>query len=184
MDILREEGVESLSMRRIAHKIGCSVASPYNHFESQQEIIRHLIYAGEKKLTNQLKSALDRSSDVYEQLNHIAHAYWNFASENRELHKLMFNAVGGRLYRQTFPSLPTSYRVFLETIRQGIKSGAIPFPRQDYPKIARTMWSWMYGLIVLEMNEILRKKRESDPIEEGIQLFTLLLKRGASGTEI
>ena len=43
MDILLEEGVEALSMRRIAHRLGCSVASPYTHFENQEEIIhRHI----------------------------------------------------------------------------------------------------------------------------------------------
>ena len=45
------------------------------------------------------------------------------------------------------------------------------------------MWSWMYGLIVLEMNDILRRKKDSDPIKDGIQLFTILLKRGASNKE-
>lgn len=183
MDILLEEGVEALSMRRIAHRLGCSVASPYTHFENQEEIIRYLILEGEKKLTTDLRSAEKKSDNVYEKLNAIAHAYWDFAIENKELHKLMFNAEGGKLYRKTFPSLPTSYRVFLETIRRGISSGEIPHKRQDYPSIARTMWSWMYGLIVLEMNDILRRKKDSDPIKDGIQLFTILLKRGASNKE-
>jgi AcrR family transcriptional regulator len=179
IDILQEEGVESLSMRRIAKKLGCSVASPYTHFQSQEEIIRHLILEGERRLTSDLRRAQDKSQDVYIQLDAIAHAYWNFSAENKELHKLMFNAVGGRLYRNVFPSLPTSYRVFLETIRSGISCGEIRFSRQEYPAIARTMWSWMYGLIVLEMNEILRKRNDSDPIQEGIYLFKLLLKRGS-----
>ncbi|PJE01799.1 MAG: TetR family transcriptional regulator [Leptospira sp.] len=178
MEILQEEGVEALSMRRIAKKLGCSVASPYTHFQNQEEIIRELILEGEKKLTSDLKTAEKTTEKVYTKLNAIAHAYWDFAIENRELHKLMFNAIGGKLYRQTFPSLPTSYRVFLETIRYGITSGEIPHRRKDYPSIARTMWSWMYGLIVLEMNEILRRKKDSDPIKEGIELFTILLKRG------
>lgn len=185
MDILKEEGVTSLSMRHIAKKLNCSVASPYTHFRSQEEIIQHLILAGERKLTSDLRQSQDPSLDVYKQLANIAHAYWNFSSENKELHKLMFNAVGGTLYRKTFPSLPTSYRVFLETIREGIASGQIRFSRKDYPSIARTMWSWMYGLIVLEMNEILRKKKkDSDPIQEGIDLFTILLKQGDMSREL
>jgi AcrR family transcriptional regulator len=179
LEILQEEGVGSLSMRHIAKKLKCSVASPYKHFESQEDIIRHLILEGERRLTADLKNAQDLSQDVYGQLASIAQAYWNFSNQNKELHRLMFNAVSGKLYRKTFPSLPTSYRVFLETIREGIVSGEIKFSRKDYPAIARTMWSWMYGLIVLEMNEVLRKKRkETDPIQEGIDLFTILMKQG------
>ncbi|MBX7059043.1 MAG: TetR/AcrR family transcriptional regulator [Leptospirales bacterium] len=176
--ILMEEQVEALSMRRIAERLKCSVASPYAHFTSREEIIRELIAAGERQLTAELRQAQVSSPDVYLQLNAIAHAYWSFSSRNRELHKLMFNSGGGKLYRQALPALPTSYRVFLETIRRGIQSGAIRFSRRSYPAIARTMWSWMYGLIVLEMNDLLRARKASDPVEEGIALFHILLRRG------
>lgn len=178
LGILTEEHVESLSMRRIADRLQCSVASPYAHFASREAIIRELIVSGERRLTAALRQASDSSDDVYEQLGAIAHAYWDFAAENRELHKLMFNSGGGRLYRQALPALPTSYRVFLETIRRGIASGAIRFSRRSYPAIARTMWSWMYGLIVLEMGDILRRRQSQDPVEEGIQLFRHLLRTG------
>ncbi|GAB4427123.1 MAG: hypothetical protein OHK0011_08890 [Turneriella sp.] len=176
LDIIRHEGVEGLSMRRIAERLGCSVASPYAHFENQEEILRLLITDGEKILTADLKAAQASSDDVYEQLSVIAHAYWNFARKNRQLHRLMFSAAGGKLYRKSFPTLPTSYRVFLETIRHGITSGAIPHPRKSYPAIARTMWAWMYGLIVLDLNEMIRHARGTDPVAEGIDYFTRMLK--------
>lgn len=176
LDIIRLEGVEGLSMRRIADRLGCSVASPYAHFENQEEILRLLIIDGEKVLTANLKAAQASSADAYEQLSAIAHAYWNFARQNRQLHRLMFSAAGGKLYRKSFPTLPTSYRVFLETIRHGITSGAIPHPRKSYPAIARTMWAWMYGLIVLDLNEMIRHARGSDPVAEGIDYFTRMLK--------
>lgn len=178
--IMSEQGVEALSMRRVAEKLGCSVASPYAHFENQEEIMRELIMNGERKLTSDLKAAHASSPDIYVQLDAIAHAYWNFASDNRQLHRLMFSAAGGKLYRKSFPTLPTSYRVFLETIRLGISSGAIPYSRNSYPAIARTMWAWMYGLIVLELNDMVRHKRGTDPVEEGIGFFTKMLKSGES----
>lgn len=83
MEILRDEGVSSLSMRHIAKKLKCSVASPYKHFESQEDIIRHLILEGERRLTTDLKSAQDHSQDVYGQLASIAQAYWNFSNQNK-----------------------------------------------------------------------------------------------------
>jgi AcrR family transcriptional regulator len=176
LEIIRLDGVEGLSMRRIAERLGCSVASPYAHFENQEEILRLLITDGEKILTADLKAAQGSSDDVYEQLSAIAHAYWNFARANRQLHRLMFSAAGGKLYRKSFPTLPTSYRVFLETIRHGITSGTIPHPRKSYPAIARTMWAWMYGLIVLDLNEMIRHARGADPVAEGIDYFTRMLK--------
>ncbi len=167
-------------MRRVAERLGCSVASPYAHFENQEEIMRILVMNGEKRLTQDLRQAQASSQDVYKQLDAIAHGYWSFASRNRELHRLMFSASGGKLYRRSFPTLPTSYRVFLETIRRGIGSGSIPYSRRAYPGIARTMWSWMYGLIVLDLNGMIRHPQGADPVKEGIELFTKLLKSGES----
>ena len=178
--IVNEYGVEAMSMRRVAERLGCSVASPYAHFENQEEIMRILVMNGEKRLTTDLRDAQASSDDVYKQLDAIAHGYWNFAAQNRELHRLMFSASGGKLYRRSFPTLPTSYRVFLETIRRGITSGAIPYTYKSYPGIARTMWSWMYGLIVLDLNGMIRHPKGADPVSEGIIIFTKLLKSGES----
>lgn len=179
MAIVTDEGLEHLSMRNIAHRLSCSVASPYAHFENQEEMIKELIKVGEAHLTSALKDAQSSSEDVFEQLNAIAQTYWSFSVNNRELHKLMFN-MNGNAYRKVFQSLPTSYRVFLETLRNGVVSGKIPYTRNGYRAIARTMWAWMYGLIVLEMTGMLRKRTLSDdPVGEGIAFFTVLLRQGS-----
>ncbi len=176
VDIVQEEGVEKLSMRRIAARLGCSVASPYAYFKSQRELVKVIIMRGEAALTADLKRARASSDDVFDQLEAIASTYWNFSREYREMHKLMFNSGGGKLYRDVFTSLPTSYRVFLETIRDGIRSGSIAFPMGSYSAIARTMWSWMYGLILTEMTGMLRYRKGDDPVQEGIRFFTILLR--------
>jgi len=178
LTVVREEGVEKLSMRRIADRLQCSVASPYAYFAGgMEDIVRELIILGERDLTARLRRARDSSQNVFDQLDAIARTYWSFSTENRELHKLMFNMDAGQMYRTAFSSLPTSYRVFLETIRQGISAGQIQVHRRRYPAVARTMWAWMYGLIILEMGDMLRSRKTTiDPIQEGIDLFKEMLK--------
>lgn len=173
-ELVTEEGISALSMRSIAHKLNCSVASPYAHFQNQEDIIKELIMLGEKNLTAALKEAKKTSDDVFQQLAAIARTYWSFATKYREQHRLMYNIGSG--YRKVFKNIPTSYRVFLETIREGMRTGAIPYPRKMYTSIARTMWAWMYGLIVLDMEDMMRARNE-DPIEEGILYFNLLFSR-------
>jgi len=176
MKIVREEGVEHLSMRRIASQLGCSVAGPYFYFENQDEIIRALISEGEAWLTADLRKAQASSQDVYDQLRAIAQTYWTFASNHRELHKLIFN-VGG--HRKVFAVISSSYRVYMETLRRGVKEGKIKFSLRNYHGIARTMWAWIYGLIVLELTGMLqRRKEDSDPVAEGMNYFARLLKEG------
>ncbi|MCB1158399.1 MAG: WHG domain-containing protein, partial [Leptospiraceae bacterium] len=113
-----------------------------------------------------------------EQLTAIAHTYWNFAVANRELHKLMFNTLGpstGKVFRY----YPKSYKLFLETLKHGTQTGKIKFSKAGYHAIARTMWAWIYGLLVLELTGLLqRRNKNSDPVEEGVYFFLKLLKQG------
>ena len=179
--IIREEGLEKLSMRRIAQILQCSVASPYAYFESQEAIIQSLIMKGERDLTTMLRASSRelRSENVYEQLKGIARTYWTFATENRELHKLMIN-MG--IYRKTFTRLPTSYRVFLETLRRGVITGEINCDPDKYRAVASTLWAWIYGLLVLEMNDLLRSSAGIDPIEAGMELFQNTLQKKPEGS--
>ncbi|MCB1168458.1 MAG: TetR/AcrR family transcriptional regulator, partial [Leptospiraceae bacterium] len=165
LEILHQESLEKLSMRNIARKLGCSVASPYAYFKSQEDIVRTLIIQGEADLTDRLQKARRSSNDVFEQLTAIAYTYWDFATENRELHRVMFGTtMGGATYRRVFPSLPTSYRVYLEALRYASQTGAIPHGRDQYRAIARTMWAWMFGVITLEMTDMVHAGPGEHPI--------------------
>jgi AcrR family transcriptional regulator len=177
--IVRQEGIARLSMRNIADKLSCSVASPYAHFENLEEIIKSLIMRGEVILTGMLKEAVNSSKDSYEELGAIARAYWKFAQENKELHKLMFHSGDGLIHRKVLNVMPISYRVFLSMIKKGLKRGDFHVDRHFYPSVARTMWSWIYGLMVLDLTGVLRTgKSKSDPLEEGIAIFSELLRSG------
>ncbi|MCB1143057.1 MAG: TetR/AcrR family transcriptional regulator [Leptospiraceae bacterium] len=180
-DIVRTQGIAKLSMRNIAQKLSCSVASPYAHFDSLEEIAKGLIIRGEIILTGMLRKALRENDDTYDQLAGIARAYWQFSIENRELHKLMFHVGNELIHRKVLNVMPISYRIFLQTIKRGFQKGDFHVNRQFYPAVARTMWAWIYGLIVLELAGLLSERR--DPLEEGIAIFNELLKTGWKGKE-
>lgn len=81
------------------------------------------------------------------------------------------------MHRKAFPSLPISYRVFLETIRNGCVSREFKLPKTEYPTIARTMWAWMCGLMVLDLTNMLKRRRggKDDPLAEGFSYFQKIL---------
>jgi len=171
---LSEEGVEHLSIRNIAKRLGCSVAGPYTYFKSHDEILSTLIEMGEEELTGDLRRAKAEGGDLYDVLLRLAVTYRDFARRNRELHQIMFN-INGR-YR-VFRSATASYRAYLETIRMGVKSGQLKFSRKGYHALARTMWAWLYGLIVLEMTGVTAQS-EGFAMEEGFSFFRRLLEQG------
>ncbi|MFZ5630786.1 MAG: TetR-like C-terminal domain-containing protein [Spirochaetota bacterium] len=123
-----------------------------------------------------MRQAEAAHADIYGKINAIAHAYWDFATKNRQLHRLMFSVRERSLNGRNLNSLPSSYRIFLETVRLGIVTGEFPNPRRTYLEIGAMLWSWMYGLLNLELNGLVRKSRRADPVQRGIDMFYMILK--------
>lgn len=86
-DLARDNGIESVTARNVATKIGCST----------QPIFR--IYANMEQLREEIyQKAIDAFGDYYENFKsqkdtpfiHLGLAYINFAKEEKELFKLLF----------------------------------------------------------------------------------------------
>jgi AcrR family transcriptional regulator len=46
LDILSEKGIEGLSLRKVARKVGVSHTAPYNHFSDKQGLLAAISTAG------------------------------------------------------------------------------------------------------------------------------------------
>ncbi|MDB5525627.1 MAG: bacterial regulatory s, tetR family protein [Rhizobium sp.] len=93
LDMIEETGLEGLSLRKIAARVGVSHAAPEHHFPS----LRHLMnaMAGEgfviftRSITDERRSS---SSDPAEQIRAASRGYLNYARAHPALFRLMFNA--------------------------------------------------------------------------------------------
>src|SRR5260221_4959878 len=88
--MVKEDGWQSLSIRKIADAIEYSVPVVYDHFENKEAILLEFGKQGFELLIKKLQQAKKRSGDPAEQLTLIADAYWNFAFKNQEYYQLMF----------------------------------------------------------------------------------------------
>src|SRR5580765_8222760 len=77
--IVKEEGWQSLSIRKIADAIEYSVPVVYDHFENKEAILLEFGKQGFELLTKKLQHAKGKSEDPRLQLKAIADAYWSFA---------------------------------------------------------------------------------------------------------
>src|SRR4051812_16156665 len=82
--MVREEGWQSLSIRKIADAIEYSVPVIYDHFENKDAILMEFAKEGFQLLSKKIQSAKEKHSDPAEQLKTVASAYWNFAFKNKE----------------------------------------------------------------------------------------------------
>src|SRR5450755_812088 len=88
--MVKQEGWQSLSIRKIADAIEYSVPVIYDHFQNKEAILMEFAKEGFHLLSKKIQVAKAKYSDPAEQLKTVASAYWNFALRNKEYYQLMY----------------------------------------------------------------------------------------------
>ncbi|WP_250009321.1 TetR/AcrR family transcriptional regulator [Actinoplanes sp. M2I2] len=88
--MLREGGVDGLSLRELARQAGVSHGAPRSHFIDRQALLDALAEQGFDRLTDQVRSALAGAGPFPERFRLVAHAYVDFAVDNAAVMELMF----------------------------------------------------------------------------------------------
>lgn len=148
--IVREEGWQSLSIRKIADAIEYSVPVIYDHFENKDYILLEFGKQGFSLLIKKLQAAKKRSTDPRQQLRDISDAYWNFAFRNKEYYQLMFGL--GIACCETDKCLPEK-SVFRDLVMEPIIAIMEKTRNNEVNACLKyhTYWSVMHGLISIKM---------------------------------
>jgi len=148
--LVKEEGWESLSIRKIADAIEYSIPVIYDHFENKEAILEEFGKEGFKVLTKKLKKAKEKHQQPADQLKAIAEAYWDFAMKNTEHYQLMYGVGMACCEGEHCMSEQTEFRELIaEPISELISKGKHP---QANPCLKyHTFWSIMHGLISIRM---------------------------------
>lgn len=90
--MLREDGLDGLSLRELARQAGVSHGAPRSHFVDRQALLDALIERGFTRLTNDVRRALSGHRSQRARLGRVAQAYVDFAIDDAALMELMFLA--------------------------------------------------------------------------------------------
>jgi AcrR family transcriptional regulator len=150
LEIVKEDGWQALSMRKIADKIEYTAPIIYEYFENKEGILFELTRKGYIILGQEVKKASEQDSEPSKQLETMWIAYWNFAFEHKELYQLMYGVEMNCCYRKNeFPEAELSLNLFFEKIKEVM---TVPDPDKDF--VCRkfyTFWSIIHGLISINL---------------------------------
>jgi AcrR family transcriptional regulator len=148
--MVKEDGWQSLSIRRIADAIEYSVPVIYDHFENKEAILLEFGKEGFGLLIKKLQQAKKKSDDPAGQLRLMADAYWNFAFKNNEYYQLMFGV--GIECCETDKCIPEE-SAFRQLVMEPISAILARNNRKGINACLKyhTFWSVMHGLISIKM---------------------------------
>jgi len=94
IDILSEQGLNALSLRKVAQRAGVSHSAPYAHFTDKQALIAAISTEGYRKLFDCLAAAVEQyRHDPLRQLIEASWAYVQFAQREPAHFKLTLSGV-------------------------------------------------------------------------------------------
>lgn len=146
--IVKEEGWQGLSMRKIADRIEYTAPIIYEYFSNKESILEELTFKGFKKLSKHLELAKAKHDSPEDQLEAMWMAYWNFAFTHTEMYQVMYGIqVSCCSKKCTVTDSP--YQLFITVISEVMK-GKSPTEEEIKQKYF-TFFSVIHGLIAINI---------------------------------
>jgi AcrR family transcriptional regulator len=94
IEILSQEGVNGLSLRKVARKAGVSHAAPYAHFADKQALVAAIATDGHRKIYEKILGVMEQyRDDPLRQLVETAWAYVEFGFEEPAHFRITFSGA-------------------------------------------------------------------------------------------
>lgn len=149
-----ESGVESISLREVARRIGVTTAAPYHHFADRQTLLLELAIEGYSRLLDLLMRARASAASPEEELRATAIAYLRFGRKHRAEYAIMF--AGEYTKHPRLPELLVIADQCLGLVRESI-SGMTGLGQTDTAEAAFCAWSLIHGILQLDQKGVLQE---------------------------
>lgn len=150
IEILSQEGLQALSLRRVARRAGVSHSAPYAHFADKQALIAAISTEGFRQLYDQLAAAVQQSQgDPLQQLVQATGVYCDFALADSAHFKIMFSGV--LEMEDDYPDFVDislkNFNLVIEIVENCQQAGILkPGPAEE---LAVTVWGLVHGVVSL-----------------------------------
>jgi AcrR family transcriptional regulator len=167
---LREQGLDGLSLRELARRVGVSHAAPRRHFADRQALLDALAESGFARLGAELRAAVDGAGEDYEaRLRATNTAYVRFAISDAALLELMFAGKHGGQSAGLHEAADRAFSVILELIREGQASGVLEPGEPE--RIGLLLFATMQGIAALVTAGIVDPKKVEGLVADAIGRF-------------
>jgi AcrR family transcriptional regulator len=168
-ELLREHGVEGVSLRTAAAHAGVSSAAPYRHFEDKDSLLVALAISGYDALIEQVKSA-PKSRGTFAAIQALVVSYARFALQNPQLYRLMMGA--GITDRSRYDELTKAHNdmcnVLIEAVDEAQRRKNVA--GSDPVGVAMTLWCMVHGLATLAADGRINPKAVETEVLKSIRI--------------
>lgn len=152
IEILSDEGVSGLSLRKVARRAGVSHAAPYAHFADKQALLAAVSTAGYRTLYEKVYAAAqNHQGDPLRQLVEGAWAYVEFALDESDHFRITLSGMVEK--ERDYPAFveisQNAFKLVVELVRTCQKAGILNEGPSDL--MAISVWGVVHGFVSLAL---------------------------------
>ena len=173
-----EQGVEGMSLRRLAAAAGCSRTTPYRYFKNKADILAAVRQSEFQRMADQTERVARSESDPDKRLVALARAYLNFAMERPDAYRVMYsvNQKDEQRYPELVRQIKRTQQPMVNAVHEAIEMGSV---HGDPMNIVHLLWAGLHGIISLYLSDKLHMGRN---IEELAEVMIRSLSRAIAST--
>lgn len=147
LKIVEKQGVEALSMRAVARRLGLSHQAPYKHFESRDHILAEIVSRAYDSFAEHLEKR-SRIPGLDDEMLHMGLAYFEYAAKHPLQYRLMFSTPLPNLadHPGMMERASRSYALLRESISKLPSTQMAKDPEQLVERDALFVWALIHGL--------------------------------------
>ncbi|MDF3030085.1 MAG: TetR family transcriptional regulator [Moraxellaceae bacterium] len=147
--LMEQEGIEALSLRKLAEQLGVSPPALYHHFRDKQALLCAIGEAAIDLFAGEMHDGLAEVDGLEARFERFVTVYVRFALGRPELYELLFGRViwkGEGPESEAFRSKArASFRSYAEMVMSLQAQGWLP-PDLNPLRLAQVMWGTLHGL--------------------------------------
>lgn len=152
-EALARGGVDDLSLRDLARRIGVSHAAPRRHFADRRALLDALAANGFERLGAAMRAVVEDGADFRSRLSALALVYVGFATEHAALLELMYARKHRAGAAGVQDAAARAFAAPIELIAQGQAAGEVV--PGDPERLAPVVFATIHGLAALAIGGLL-----------------------------
>jgi AcrR family transcriptional regulator len=180
-ELFASEGVDSVTMRRIADRIEYSPTAIYFHFRDKESLLAELCDYDFRNFAHGF-TAIAQIPDPVERLRAAGRSYVEFGLTNPSHYRLMFmtpKPVNDKTDKSGMGNPDEDAYAFLKGIVRDLQAqGRLRDDLTDSDLVAQTIWATIHGVVSLEIAKCNDAWVEFRPVEERTAQVLEMVEKG------
>lgn len=186
-DMVTEGGIEGLSFRKLAERIGVSRTAAYHHFTDKNDLLCAIAEQGFEQWHKRVSEIFSQENLSNEnKYRNFVHAYIAFATQNPSLYELMFGRLIWKENNSTETLKQIAYASFnyqVEMTKLWQEQG-IMIQDENSLRLAQVTWATLHGIARLVIDGIYAQANQIDEMCEcAVNVFLASSQKKQSDTE-